>query len=668
MRADHLTYRRATSISLIGLAIQVALTLTLLLYALFSRDAAALTAAIYTAIGVIVWLGLALLHHQHTLERLESIEADAFAEASASQASVFEGIQDELRVAARRLDWMHRILTPILSLFVGLGLVGVGLARFFSGRIALNPDEYPAPTLTGWAIATGLIVGVVGFVFARFVAGMAKQKEWSALAAGASYLVGVALAGLALAISHFVAFLGNDDVLRYVTVGLPIYMILLGAEIFFNFVLNIYRPRRPGEAPRPAFDSRLLGFLSAPDRLAESVGEAISYQFGFDVTTSWFYRLLSRTVLLLALFGAALLWGLSTMAVVRPEEKGLILRFGALRAEVESGLHFKLPWPIENLETYPALAVNELQVGTPRPTTPGPIIWTAPHVEVGSEVLMIVQPDGDGPGGRDLAVVAAEIPVHYRVRDMEAFERFAPPAMRNDLLTSIASREVIAEFAQRRAGEVLGAGRADIGVSLTRRIEAAFDKVNAGVQVMFVGVVGAHPPMDQQVAQTYERVVSVEQARETEIERARADAIRTLTRVAGNVDLARDVTRELDALENLNETSAADASVAEQELRIEALIARAGGEAQSLIASARADRWTRHMAERARAARHAGRVAAFSASPTVFRVTEYLSALTDMARDARVYIIAFQDPRVRINLEDNPELGGVPQAVEPREE
>ncbi|MBL0922284.1 MAG: hypothetical protein IBJ10_09180 [Phycisphaerales bacterium] len=668
MRADHLTYRRATFISLLGLAIQVALALVFLLYALFSRDAAALTAAVYTALGVIVWLGLALPFPQPPLDRLESIEADAFAEASASQASVFEGIQDELKVAARRLAWMHRILTPALSILVGLALIGVGLARFFPGKAALNPDEYPTPSLTGWAIATGLTAGVIGFIFARFVAGMAKQKEWAALSSGASYLVGVSLAGLALAISHFVAFLGNDVVLRYVTVGLPLFMALLGGEILFNFVLNIYRPRRAGEAPRPAFDSRLLGFLSAPDRLAESVGEAISYQFGFDVTTSWFYRLLSRTVLLLALFGAALLWGLSSLAVVRPEEKGLILRFGALRAEVESGLHFKLPWPIEHLETYPALAVNELQVGTQPPTTQGPIIWTSPHVDVGREVLMIVQPDGDGAGARDLAVIAAEIPVHYRVKDMRAFEEFAPPAMRRDLLTSIASRQVIEELANRRAGEVLGAGRAEIGESLRARIEAAFDTLNAGVHVMFVGVVGAHPPMDQQVAQTYERVVSVEQARETEIERARADAIRTLTRVAGNVDLAREVVRELDNLERLSESDSGDARAAEQELKIEALIARAGGEAQSLIASARADRWTRHMAERARAARHAGRVAAYSASPAVFRVGEYLNALTDMSRNARVYITAFTDPRVRLNLEDNPDLGGLPQAVTPREE
>ncbi len=668
MRADHLTYRRATSISLIGLAIQLALCLILLLYALFAQDAAAVTASIHAALGLLVWLGLALVFHQHTLERLEAIEADAFSEASASQASVFEGIQEEMRVAARRLEWMHRILVPALSLLVGLALIGAGVVRFLSSRAVLDADEFVAPTLTGWAIACGLAVGVIGFIFARFVAGMAKQREWSALAAGASYVVGVALAGLALAIAHFVAFLGNEVVLRYVTVGLPAAMVVLGAEVFFNFVLNIYRPRRAGEAPRPAFDSRLLGFLSAPDRLAESVGEAISYQFGFDVTTSWFYRLLSRTVVLLALFGAALLWGLSSLAVVKPEEKGLITRFGAIRQQVDSGLHFKLPWPIEKLETFPALAINELQVGTPRPTTPGPIIWTQPHVEAGAEVFMLVQPDGDGLGARDLAVVAAEIPVHYRVKDLEAYERFATPATRGDLLASIASREVIEELARRRAGEVLGGGRSAIGASLTERISAAYDRLDTGVEVMFVGVVGAHPPMDGQVAQTYERVVAMEQSREAEIEKARADAIRTLTRVAGNVELARDIVSELDVLERLNEEDAPDEDLARQELRIEALIARAGGQAQSLLADARADRWTRHMAERARAARHAGLVASYRASPEVFKVSEYLRALRDMARDSRVYITAFDRANVRLNLEDSPELGGVPQAVEPRQE
>ena len=73
-------------------------------------------------------------------------------------------------------------------------------------------------------------------------------------------------------------------------------MIVVAAEIVLNFVLNLYRPRIPGETPRPAFDSKLLSLFSAPDNLVRSINEAVNYQFGFDITSSWGYQLLMRSV------------------------------------------------------------------------------------------------------------------------------------------------------------------------------------------------------------------------------------------------------------------------------------------------------------------------------------------------------------------------------------
>ena len=52
MRADYLSYKRATHRSLIGLAIQLALGLALLLYGILGRDHAAKSASIYVLTGV----------------------------------------------------------------------------------------------------------------------------------------------------------------------------------------------------------------------------------------------------------------------------------------------------------------------------------------------------------------------------------------------------------------------------------------------------------------------------------------------------------------------------------------------------------------------------------------------------------------------------------------
>src|SRR5262245_58423722 len=110
MKADYLSFQRAASRSLLGLAIQLAFGLVLLLYGLFARDAAALTASAFALVGVPVWLALAIVFDQHRRERVEAIEAEAFAASDAATSSVFEQGGEDLRVAARRLKLLYRFM------------------------------------------------------------------------------------------------------------------------------------------------------------------------------------------------------------------------------------------------------------------------------------------------------------------------------------------------------------------------------------------------------------------------------------------------------------------------------------------------------------------------------------------------------------------------------
>lgn len=663
MKADPLAYKRAASVSLIGLSIQSVLAIVLLLYSVLGADPVALTAFFYALIGLPAWAALALVFHQHRLERIEAAEEELYASSHAADASVFEGAASEFRLAATRLAWMHRVLLPMMSLLMGGLLVGIGLWRLSSGREALAPDGFTRPELTGWAVAVGLGVAVVGFIFARFVAGMAKQEVWGNLRAGAAISVGVSLAGLLLAVAHGVAFAGSEAALRYMHVILPAAMIALGAEIFLNFLLNVYRPRRMGEAPRPAFDSRILGFVAAPDRIAESVNEAINYQFGFDVSSTWFYQLLSRSILSLGALGVLVLWGLSSLAVVAPNERGLILQFGALQREVGSGLHWKAPWPMQTLETFPALQVNEFTVGTPKPANDGPILWTEEHG--GQERFLLVQSSQETTGPRDdLSLLAVEAPVQYEVVNLELFKRLAGDAedsadrdaMRREVLRLVAERELIEFMGGRSVGEVLGAGRQSMTRELRRRIENRYAQLNegqgAGVRILFVGIAGAHPPTDEDVALSFEKVVSSEQAAQAVIERARAEAIKTLANVAGDVDLAQRIVDELDALERARNEGAGAEAIAVREAAIDELLAEAGGEAARRIARAKAQRWETHMGVRALATRQEGRSLLYEAAPSYYKARLYLDAVLDSVREARVFITAFDTPHIRLNFED----------------
>src|SRR6476660_10218833 len=66
----------------------------------------------------------------------------------------------------------------------------------------------------------------------------------------------------------------------------------------------------------------------------------------------------------LIVLAAVVLWGFSGFFRVEPDELGVVLRFGKFVREVQPGLNYHLPYPIESALTPPALRVNKIDVGT----------------------------------------------------------------------------------------------------------------------------------------------------------------------------------------------------------------------------------------------------------------------------------------------------------------
>jgi len=60
---------------------------------------------------------------------------------------------------------------------------------------------------------------------------------------------------------------------------------------------------------------------------------------------------------------AVALWGFSGFFRVEPDELGVVLRFGQEVREVQPGLNYHLPYPIESVLTPKALRVNKIDIG-----------------------------------------------------------------------------------------------------------------------------------------------------------------------------------------------------------------------------------------------------------------------------------------------------------------
>lgn len=679
MKADYLSYRIATGRCILGLVLQVTLAAVLVVYGIIAKDHAGVTASAYTILGAPIWLALAIVFDQHRRERVEALEAEALAQ-QADSSSVFEGGAGEFRPAAKRLAAMHRVFLPIVSVVLGVAFLGVGYWRFTSARAFLAASDAPAKpsdahVTLGWGLAIGLLAAVVGFIFARFVSGMAKQAIWGNLRAGAATIVGTALMGLGIAAGSFAELAGSDVIRRIMPLIVPVMMMVLGVEVFANFLLNFYRPRKAGIMPSPAFDSRVLGFVAAPDRIAASISEAINYQLGFDVSSSWFYNLLSRSLGALVAMAAILLWAMSTVEILEPDQRGIVLRFGAFQREVGPGWHWKLPWPIERVEVpvYEEVdregrrrAVGEtttglrvLQLGSLPPVdAKKAILWTNEHAQ--EEVYQIVQPGATdakageaGAAGRDLALISAEIPLAYVIENVEQYDRLGDAVARDAIIGAVARREIVRYFSGLDVDHVLGGDPELLAGQLKERINAALATIQngsgtgAGVRAVFVGVNGVHPPRES--ADKFEMVVQAEQKREARLEDARKDRIQKLTGVVGSVDLADKIVSELNALSRMSDSGADPGAIKEQQYKAQALLESAGGAASSLVQKARADRWATHMGERGRAARYQGQIAAFEANPKLFQVSQYLESLQAAIKDARVYVTDDSVPNLRLN-------------------
>ncbi|MBX3317522.1 MAG: hypothetical protein KF902_11760 [Phycisphaeraceae bacterium] len=672
-RADYLSYRKARNVSVLGIVLQTFMAASIAVYGGLSGNHFGLSAALLVALGIPVWLFLIVVYDQHVRERIEAIEAEQFEQSGAGASSVFQESAADLRVASKRLAMVLRVVMPAWCLIIALLLVGLGLWRFagidsFMERVARvsDPAASPLSKLAGWGTAIGLGVAFVGFIFARFVSGMAKQPAWAYLRAGAAYAVCAALSGLAIAIGLFVDKAGPDTGLRLLVLAFPIAMIFFGAEAGVSFLLELYRPRRAGEAPRLALDSLTLRFVAAPDRVVRSIGEALDYQLGFNVQRGWFYQLLSRSFWRLIVLTALIVWGLSAVVVLQPHQRGMVLRFGSVaRADVGPGIHFKLPWPIDRVEipTYEergpdgkviargrtTTGTRVINLGTPPPGGEGPILWTNDHsVE---ELYTIVQasPRAGASDSRDVAIIAAELPMHFVISDVEKFDRFATPETREQLLKAVGQREAMRYLAGMALEDLLGPRRVEISESLRVEIMEAFQTMDAGVEVTFVGIEGVHPP--RRVAANYEGVVKAEQRMLTRMDSARAEAIQVLTQVVGGVELADAITAALDQLDRMRRAGAKPDEIALQEAEIERLLERAGGSAAASIHDARAARWSKHMAERGRAARYAGQSVAYAAAPSIYQAGLYFDALKRAMQDARTYITS-PDVVARMQLED----------------
>ena len=601
--------RRGKNVAILGGIAHLVFTGVMLAVWLLTGSLSALMATLTLAGGLGVWVVSAILFYCRQLERREAIELEEITADGAETQTIFESSEaEDVRPAAARLASMDRWLPPILTLAwcAYLAVVAVLMLRHLGGR---GPVEMTR-------MATGMLLTVLGgfaaFLMSWYAVGMGSRPQWRLLRASGSYLlVSVVFAAAAL-VALFAAIQDYPNVDRIIALVMGGLQLVLAAELLVTQVMDFYRPRIVGRERRYSFDSRLCGLLAEPQRVGHSIAETLNYQFGFEVSKTWFYRLVAKAFVPLVVFSALVLVGMSSIVIVRDGERGVVMRWGRLDIErplLEPGPHLKWPWPVETARRFSIARVHTFYLGlseAPEDAEPvddkAPKLWTKAHKHgTRDEQNFLLAAKRKQTAGGSKGVVRDKPPapvdiiklvalVQYVVEDPQCYGfKFHNV---ESLIEDVANRAMVRYCASATLTEPAGSpdrpeaimtrGRGKAAAELKERIQQALDapEVDVGVKVTDVTFMAVHPPPE--AAEAFEAILEARHQKTRMRYEAEAYANQTLARMAGSPAEALDLAMKIRVYEELKALAGRKDERTNRLTQVEALIFRVTDDIEKL--------------------------------------------------------------------------------------
>jgi modulator of FtsH protease HflK len=630
-----LSRKRAEMIALSAILLHVVLAAAsfALVWAYGGRSASSFVLSWQLVLGIPFWFLSLLYIRQQRMAAEEEIEWDrllAERKAKGGEGALFEVEEGEAFLQRHRLQKMERWWLQIGSLVVFLALGGACFLLFRAKAVtaaALKTDN--ALIAAGYLAAEAFAL----FLFGMYAGGMAKEKTWRDLRAGASFTMFCFASSLATLASVLLANYGFPHADVVVAIAINVLFGLLALEILLNFVINIYRPRLPGAVARYAYDSRWLELVTHPSSILRTVASTLDYQFGFKVSDTWFYRFLEQAIAPILLFGVIMFYLMTCLTVVSSDQRGVIERLDGSVRVVGPGLHLKRPWPFEQVCEKPASRLLEISAGYLERADSGRrrerLLWTAQHFEKEYNILVAMEP-GEWEKMRDAVregerptppvnFITCNLTIQYQIGGKDpnkALQDYIYNVSQPDrLLHSLAYRELTKYMASVDFFKVMCQERQKANDELKQSIQAAADKEGLGIEVVFVGLVGVHPPVGgegQDVGRSFEMVVAEQENVHATTLQAEAEKIRKVK----------------------------DAEIRER----------------TEFASSMAYRYVRDVTATSVAERFASQLAAYNAAPGVYEVRLVMDALEESIPEVRKYVVAAKTwdwEMLRLNWEES---------------
>lgn len=190
----------------------------------------------------------------------------------------------------------------------------------------------------------------------------------------------------------------------------------------------------------------------------------------------------------------ALLWLLSGIYIVEPDEVGVVLRFGAFNHITESGPHYHFPYPIESVLTPKVTEIRRVEIG----------FRSLGHERQYRQGQFRLVPEESLMLTGDENIVDVKFIVQYQISNPE--EYLFNVSDQAETVKSAAEAAMRGVIGDNRIDSALTDGKQEIQNQTREQLQTILDNYGLGVRVVAVQLQDVHPP--QEVVDAFKDVAS----------------------------------------------------------------------------------------------------------------------------------------------------------------
>ncbi len=198
------------------------------------------------------------------------------------------------------------------------------------------------------------------------------------------------------------------------------------------------------------------------------------------------------------------LWlALTCVHRIDPQERGIVTLFGAYSRTLEPGISLTLPYPIESVEAVDVQNIRAIDI-------PG---------GTGEKLVLT----------RDENIIDLDYSIRWSIKSPELYKfQIKEP---DETIKAVGESAMRAAIANVSLDDVLGAGRGGIETEVQQRMQVLLDRYRAGVRIQGVAIKNAGPP--DAVNEAFKEVTAAQQAAQTSVNQANAQAQQVIARAQG---------------------------------------------------------------------------------------------------------------------------------------